>query len=95
MKKGVLMSLIVLGVLFNGITTQAATNRECEHVSMTCDVQTVNCGSYPHQYVKGYFTLVCQVTLTREVHTYTCTSCGEIVDVIKFGIDEHHSEKHD
>ncbi len=94
MKKRILASLMVLG-LFNGFITQAAANAECPHVSMTRDVNTVYCGGYPHQYVDGYYTLVCQITLTQDIVTYTCTSCGEIVDTITHKIDEYHSKQHD
>ncbi len=94
MKRRILLSLLLVSLLFSSSIAQTSAKEGCEHVSMTRDVVSRPGGNYPHQYVDGGYTRVCEVTLTRDTITYTCTSCGEIVDVIE-KISEHHSRKHD
>lgn len=94
MKRRILLSLSLMSLLFGSTIAQTSAKEGCEHVSMTRNVTSEPGSSYSHNYIDRGFTLVCEVTLTRDTITYTCTSCGEIVDVIKM-VSEHHSREHD
>ncbi len=86
MKKKVMASLMVLGLLFNGIAVQAATREACNHTNISSFDTTTSTYSYTHHH-NGR---TCTVSVREYFTTYNCMDCGAIVDTIDHVSEEHH-----
>ena len=85
-EKRTLASLMILGLLFSGLTVNAAGNSACEHVSMWYDYSVEVLEEYDHMHDldNDGKPESCHYILKRNVTTYMCYNCGEVVDVIKY-----------
>ncbi len=86
MKKRVLASLMVLGLLFNGIAMQAAAREACDHTNISSFDTTTSAYTYTHQH-NG---IHCTVSVREYFTTYNCVDCGAIVDTIDHRSENHH-----
>ena len=74
MKKRVLASLMVLGLLFNGIAVQAAAREACDHTNIH-SFDTTTSTSYSYHDFKG---TTCRITTREYFTTYVCSDCETI-----------------
>lgn len=79
MKKRVLVSMIVLGVLFSSIVVQAAGGETCNHTNINSFDSKPSTDHYFHFLNNNE---VCHITVTKYFTTYSCLDCGTIVDII-------------
>ncbi len=88
MKRSILASLMVLGLLFNGIAVQAAAAREaCDHTNISSFDTVTSSYSYTHQHDGKN----CKVDVTEYFTTYHCLDCGTVVDTINHKSENHRS----
>lgn len=92
MRKKVLASLLVVGLLFNCAVTQAEAKEECEHSYVRIYSRTVTEG-YNHTYTNAQGTQVCAVTKGTYTYETQCTKCGHVSQTGS-GTFEDHSTNH-
>ncbi len=86
MKRRILASLMVLGLLYNGIAVQAAAAREaCDHTNIH-SFDTTTSISYSYHDSNG---TTCRITKREYFTTYVCSDCGTIVDTIDHTSTDH------
>ncbi len=80
-KKRILMSLMVSGLLFNGICVHAAESNQCDHTNIRMFDTTSTLEDYYHWHVvddKGT-SVWCHVVTKNTFTTTVCTDCGEVL----------------
>ena len=87
MKKKILASIMVLGLLFNGFAVQASEGGTCDHTNIHSFNTTESTKTDYHNHNGS----TCQVITTIYFITFVCSDCGTIVDIIDNQISVSHS----
>lgn len=91
MKKRILAPIMVLGLLTNGFSLQAAVRNACDHINIhSFDTTTSVNNTYHIHYASDGSEKFCRVEHREYFTTYKCLDCGTIVDIIDHVVENHY-----